>query len=817
MAMEIDDGSLSSFSMDSNESPLDLLNSAEISARPTGQKVIKKHLDDWIKEKESLASKESPAKKFKTLQKKGIPSLHFEEVKSHDPNFKMPEEPKRKQAKKNVTFDDKNTENNASNVKSFKQKKHTSPQKDPIRTNNTNVANEEKPADQEKGDINTASAKSPQSKSPKSENKEEHVICPPGFINVLQSRMVFDWFKELMRCREDSIGVGMLLECHSTNFQKSLYFKTKCEAFGGDYSKLLIGIGFLSSKSTKPYFLPFPRVESEDVSKRDVEDFLVEFFSSHVPKLCYNVKECLKILYQCGLDFHPKDLLDPMIAAWLYNPDMESFEFEHVLRVFFATQESSKENIEKFLHQRNPTPTTIGKVFLEDLIINFKLMSRLTAHMNQLECYQVFKDQEMRVAPLLARIETTGILFNREALSNHKAEINARIEKIKTAARDSVGYDVPLSSPKKLAEILFQKLQLAPEENPNDTKKSKKNHESTAETVLMQLKDKHALPGLILEYRHWAKLLSTFVESLEKKAIFDEHDKTFKIKAHWDQLTATGRLASSEPNLQNLPKEDYAIMDGDKPARIINVRSAFISREGYTLLSVDYSQIEMRILAHLCGDPALTKMIIAGEDIHKAVASIWLAKSPKHVTDGEREQAKEIGYGIIYGMGASGLGQKLKITTQQAQKLIHDFLQRFSAVQNFVRQSVNNCKKNGSVKTLTNRRRLFDKINDRSNSTLASKQERQCVNTVIQGTAADLAKRTMIDMDDIISADKLDARLLVQLHDELVYEVKSDQVDVLVNAIKKVVAKSGGLKMNVPTPVNISVGQSFGALEAYNK
>jgi DNA polymerase-1 len=441
--------------------------------------------------------------------------------------------------------------------------------------------------------------------------------------------------------------------------------------------------------------------------------------------------------------------------------------------------------------------------------------------MNQLECYQVFKDQEMRIAPLLARIETTGILFNREALSNHKSEINARIEKIKADARDSVGYDVPLSSPKKLAEILFQKLHLAPEEKETEASKkgktSKKNHESTAETVLIQLKDKHTLPGLILEYRHWAKLLSNWVDSLEKKAIFDEHDKTFKIKAHWDPLTATGRLASSEPNLQNLPKEDYAILDGDKPARVINVRNAFISREGYTLLSVDYSQIEMRILAHLCGDPALNKMIIAGEDIHKAVASIWLGKSAAHVTDSEREQAKEIGYGIIYGMGASGLGQKLKITTQQAQKLIHDFLQRFSAVQNFVRQTVNICKKSGSVKTLTNRRRLFDKINDRSNSTLASKQERQCVNTIIQGTAADLAKRTMVDLDDVIYADKISAYLIMQLHDELVYEVKLEEVDVLVNAIKKVIAKSGGLKMNVPTPVNISVGHSFGALVAYNK
>jgi hypothetical protein len=165
-----------------------------------------------------LASKESPAKKFKTLQKKGIPSLHVEEVKSSDPNFKMPEEPKRKQAKKNVIFEDKAAaENNNPNVKSFKLKKPTSPQKDPIRTNNTNKATAESMSvDQEKHDI--FAAKSPHS------DKDEHPICPPGFINVLQSRMVFDWFKELMRCREDSIGVGMLLECHSTNFQKSLYF-----------------------------------------------------------------------------------------------------------------------------------------------------------------------------------------------------------------------------------------------------------------------------------------------------------------------------------------------------------------------------------------------------------------------------------------------------------------------------------------------------------------------------------------------------------------------------------------------------------------
>ncbi len=192
----------------------------EISAKPTGQKVIKKHLDDWIKEKESLSTKESPAKKFKTLQKKGIPSLHVEEVKSNDQNFKIPDEPKRKQSKKNnsVPVENKIADHSA-NVKSFKQKQ-TSPQKEPIRTNNSNQpTNEEQHADQkEKLDNN---ARSP-SKSASSEADRE--ICPPGFINVLQSRMVFEWFKELMKCREDSIGVGLFLECHSTNFQKSLYF-----------------------------------------------------------------------------------------------------------------------------------------------------------------------------------------------------------------------------------------------------------------------------------------------------------------------------------------------------------------------------------------------------------------------------------------------------------------------------------------------------------------------------------------------------------------------------------------------------------------
>jgi DNA polymerase-1 len=402
--------------------------------------------------------------------------------------------------------------------------------------------------------------------------------------------------------------------------------------------------------------------------------------------------------------------------------------------------------------------------------------------------WKLFAELEGPLIPVLARMEIAGILVDRDALNGLAKEFHGRLDALEQEIYQVAGHAFNINSPKQLAVILFEELGL-----PRGRKT--KSGYSTDVRVLERLSAKHELPALILKYRNLAKLTSTYVEKLAALAARDDG----RIHSSFNQCgTATGRLSSSNPNLQNIPI---------RTAEGRRIREAFIAPVGRRLVSADYSQIDLRVLAHYSRDEALIEAFTSGEDIHRRTAAEIFHVSPQLVTPEMRRVAKTINFGIVYGMSSYGLATQLQVSRTEAQKFIDRYFALYKGVRQFMEDIVRQAEEDGYVTTLLGRRRYLPEIKS-SNRNRREFARRTAINTPVQGTAADIIKLAMIEVDHRLQKDGLDGRMILQIHDELVIEVVKEEVEQCGNLLKK--AMEEVMTLAVPLVVNLQSGRNLG-------
>ena len=425
----------------------------------------------------------------------------------------------------------------------------------------------------------------------------------------------------------------------------------------------------------------------------------------------------------------------------------------------------------------------------EDADITLRLHQTLWPQLeNEGNLRQVFEDIEMPLLPVLSRIERTGALVNAYMLRLHSQQLAKRMVELEKEAHDIAGEPFNLGSPKQLGEILFEKLGLPV------IQKTPKGAPSTAEPVLQELALEYELPKVLMEYRGLSKLKSTYTDKLPE--LIDSN--TGRIHTSYHQaVAATGRLSSSDPNLQNIPIRNE---EGRK------IRQAFIARAGCKLLAADYSQIELRIMAHLSGDDSLLNAFNQGLDIHKATAAEVMDVALDDVTPEMRRKAKAVNFGLIYGMSAFGLAKQLGIGRKEAQDYIDKYFQRYPGVHQYMETIREQAAKQGYVETLFGRRLHLPEINSR-NVPRRQAAERTAINAPMQGTAADIIKRAMITVDDWLVKSQLETRIIMQVHDELVFEAPEKELDYITKEVTRLMEGAADLK--VPLLVEVGVGDNW--------
>ena len=425
----------------------------------------------------------------------------------------------------------------------------------------------------------------------------------------------------------------------------------------------------------------------------------------------------------------------------------------------------------------------------EDADVCVRLHHALQAKLQaQVELLKLYNALEMPLLSVLARLERNGVLIDDNLLVHQSMELSQQMMSLEQKAHDEAGHNFNLNSPKQIQTILYEQLQIPV------IKRTPKGQPSTDESVLQELAEEYALPKLIIEHRSLSKLKSTYTDKLPEQI----NVKTGRVHTSYHQaVTATGRLSSSEPNLQNIPIRSP---EGRK------IRQAFIAPEGYKIVAADYSQIELRIMAHLASDERLISAFSQGEDIHRATAAEVFNVPLSDVTTDLRRKAKAVNFGLIYGMSAFGLAKQLDVSRSDAQTYINAYFARYPGVKKYMDDTRILAKEQGYVETLFGRRLYLPEIDSR-NAALRQYAERTAINAPMQGTAADIIKRAMLTVDEWLLRGEIDAKMIMQVHDELVFEINAQDVDVAVEKIKSLM--SGAAELTVPLIVGVGVGNNW--------
>lgn len=486
-------------------------------------------------------------------------------------------------------------------------------------------------------------------------------------------------------------------------------------------------------------------------------------------------------------------IADTMVAAWLLDPDKTggaSYALEYLAEKNLSLSGIEYDDIVPKGGSFADVPLDKAADYgAEDADFTLQLWHLFRERLEKNKLLNLFTDVEMKLLPILAEMELRGIHVNTKALDKYDAELTGEIETVQKEIYEIVGHEFNIASPKQLQEILFEELKL-----PHG-KKTKTGY-STDTTVLEELSAYHPVPQKILTYREKTKLQSTYVEALPKLC-----DKNKRLHTNYMQTgTATGRLSSRDPNLQNIPVRNE---DGRR------IRSAFTAVPNTHLISADYSQIELVVLAHLSGDKNMCKAFSEGVDIHRATASLLFSTPPEKVTADERRVAKTINFGIIYGMSAFRLARDLGISRTQAASFIEHYFTQYSSIRRFIDSTISFAETHGYVETIFGRKRKIININSK-NKTEKAAAERIAVNTPVQGSAADIVKQAMLDVDWSLRKEKNGARLLLQVHDELIFECPSEKsvLDATIDMIRN--KMEGAVKLSVPLRVSIEAGKNWG-------
>ena len=591
---------------------------------------------------------------------------------------------------------------------------------------------------------------------------------------------------------QGDLGIKLLLQ--NLQNQTSVCFDTETTGLDALHAEL-VGISFSYEKG-KGFYIPFPENQTEAQS---LIEKLVPFFENEtIEKIGQNLKYDLKVLSNYGITVKGK-LFDTMIAHYLINPDMR-----HNMDILSETYlKYAPQSIEVLIGKKGKNQKSMRDVPLEeikeyaveDADVTLQLAEIFNTELDKTHTKKLFEEIEIPLVTVLASMEKEGINLDVPFLQSLSKELGDDIAKLESRIYEIAGEKFNLASPKQLGDILFDKLKIGGAKQ----KKTKTGQYATGEEILSYLAKDNEIVSAILDWRSLIKLQNTYVEALPLQV----DAKTHRVHTDYMQtVAATGRLSSNNPNLQNIPI---------RTERGKQIRKAFIARdENYTLLSADYSQIELRIIAALCGEENMIKAFQQGEDIHKSTAAKVFNVPLEEVTKEQRSHAKTVNFGIIYGVSAFGLSNQTSLSRAESAALIEAYYTTYPKLRSYIQEQIESARENGFVQTILGRRRYLKDINS-ANAIVRGAAERNAVNAPIQGSAADIIKIAMINIHKRLIAENWKSKMLLQVHDELVFDVHNSELEKIQPMIKHEMEQA--VVLSVPLEVEIGIGKDW--LEAH--
>ena len=555
----------------------------------------------------------------------------------------------------------------------------------------------------------------------------------------------------------------------------------------------LVGLSF-SVEEHKAFYVPVPANRKEAL--QIVKIFKPLYENEIILKIGQNLKYDLEVLRNYDIELKGK-MWDTMIAHYLIQPELRH-NMDYMAEVYLHYKTIHIDELigpkgKSQRSMRDLNPKDVYEYACEDADITLQLKNKLEPELKKHECEKLFYDIEMPLMPVLAEMEMNGVCLDTASLAETSKQFTERMLEIEQRIYKLAGEQFNIASPKQVGDILFGKMHII--EKP---KKTKTGQYVTSEEVLQQLRHKHEIVGLILDHRGLKKLLGTYIEALPKLI----NPRTGHIHTSFNQtVTATGRLSSSDPNLQNIPIRGE---DGKE------IRKAFVPEPGSLFFSADYSQIELRVMAHLSNDENMIRVFQEGKDLHAATAANIYKKDINEVTRDERTKSKRANFGIIYGITVFGLAERLDIPRDEAKMLIDGYFQTFPQVHNYMEQSKEIARKQGYVTTLFGRRRYLPDINS-ANSVVRGFAERNAINAPIQGTAADIIKVAMIHIFQRFKAEGIKSKMILQVHDELNFSVLPEEKD----RVERIVIEEMQNAFHMAVPLVADSGFGANWLEAH--
>ena len=512
----------------------------------------------------------------------------------------------------------------------------------------------------------------------------------------------------------------------------------------------------------------------------DIKELLED---DSIAKVMFDVKEAI-VKLNCRIDI--KNIADDTaIAAYLVDPAKNEYTIEKLASEYFGTVIEKPEV--KQLSLLDDVETDRSEYLAKCAVALGVLNERIGDKIKENGQEKLYQEVELPLVTVLAHLEINGFLVDDHQLKEFADKLGEKIDALTNEIYMLAGEEFNINSPKQLGVILFEKLELKP------VKKTKTGYATNAD-VLEKLRDKHPIVNFIMEYRQLAKLKSTYCDGLTAVV----NPNTHRIHSVFTQtVTVTGRLSSTEPNLQNIPTRTELGRE---------IRKMFVAKEGYVLVDADYSQIELRVLAHIANDETMINAFRNNEDIHAVTASQVLGIPLEDVTKEQRSSAKAVNFGIVYGIGEFSLAQDLHISVKEAKAYIESYLEKYHGVRNYMESIKEQAKKDGYVKTMLNRIRYIPELKS-PNYNIRQFGERVALNTPIQGTAADIIKLAMVRVDNRLINEGLKSKLILQVHDELIVEAHKDEVD----KVKQILSEEmqSAMELNVPLKVDMSTGHSW--------
>lgn len=556
----------------------------------------------------------------------------------------------------------------------------------------------------------------------------------------------------------------------------------------------LVGMSFATAEGEAAY-VPVPANREE--AQKIIDAFRPFFLSEKIMKVGQNIKFDLNVLANYGIKISAP-MFDTMLAHYILQPE-QRHNMDYLAEIYLGYRTI---HIEELIgekkgggqkNMRDLSPTLIRDYACEDADITLRLMRPLREELEKNNQLDVFQNIEMPLMPVLAEMERNGVRIDTAALEDTGNAFRTEMEQLEKDIYEMAGHEFLLTSPRQVGEVLFGEMGLN-----EKARKTKSGQYSTSEEELEKIRHKHPIVDKILQHRGLKKLLSTYIEALPK--LINKH--TGHIHTSFNQaVTATGRLSSSNPNLQNIP------VRGENGREI---RKAFIPEEGQIFFSADYSQIELRLMAHLSGDAHLIEAFNNGEDIHAATAARIFKKPLEEVSRDERRKAKTANFGIIYGISAFGLAERMEVSRTEAKELIDNYFQTYPGVREYIDNSVSRAKELGYIETLCGRRRYLPDINSR-NAVVRGYAERNAVNAPIQGTAADIIKIAMIRVAARFKAEGIRSKMILQVHDELNFSVLPEELD----RVRSIVTHEMNHAFTLSVPLEADCGEGSNWLEAH--